>query len=419
MRIADVMKVSGAPDDKAHQKNKNDTGFSRVLDNVAQAEGEPLKSDNIIELGRISRETPTVSHILKKHPDFTGKCWDIIFSSLNRGKEFSKMREGTVVALKTDSNELVWGKTLSPMKGNARVQSSEQGENTSQGSGLQNNSIIIGTISRDNPTVSHLLHAHSEFRAFTYDIINSPANHTMNYTSLRPGTKVAIDPETMKLTFMNNHKSTPDSQTVLARLPEQSPAGENINHASLADAVKTYIGTPYNKIDCYGLVVRGLMNQGIQYTGQGGLREMLESTAADKGIAQNAYFNGEGLVEIAGTRIFSKSMQNISNAGEKTEEIYSEVAPHLREGLILSFSTPTRGHTGIVSRQGNDWTYINSGVIDNQISPGRVSKRVGEEFLKAEINNWCKLAAGRKEPLMVTIGHLDGQLQRSNGSEKI
>ncbi len=42
------------------------------------------------------------------------------------------------------------------------------------------------------------------------------------------------------------------------------------------------------------------------------------------------------------------------------------------------------------------------------ITAGRISKRVGEEFLRAEINNWCALAAGRNEPLIVTIGHVDG-----------
>jgi hypothetical protein len=41
-----------------------------------------------------------------------------------------------------------------------------------------------------------------------------------------------------------------------------------------------------------------------------------------------------------------------------------------------------------------------------------VSERVGEEFLKAEIKNWVVLASNRKEPLTVTLGHIDeNQLQ--------
>ncbi len=95
------------------------------------------------------------------------------------------------------------------------------------------------------------------------------------------------------------------------------------------------------------------------------------------------------------------------------DQIYSEIAPHLQKGQILSFSTPTRGHTGVVSRKGEEWTYINSGIIDNQMTPGRVSERVGEERLKAEIRNWFTLAANRKESLTVTLGQIDGRLRRS------
>lgn len=189
-----------------------------------------------------------------------------------------------------------------------------------------------------------------------------------------------------------------------------------IHNVSLDDAVRPFIGMSYTKIDCYGLIARGLMNQGVQYHGQGGLREKLENLAERDGLPNNAYLNGEGLVEKAGMKIFSKFTSRISNIQEKTDEIYSEITRYLREGLILSFSTSTRGHTGIVSRRENDWTYINSGIIDNQISPGEVSERVGEEFLKAEIKNWFVLAADRKEPLTVTLGRLDvNQLQDFDG----
>jgi len=86
--------------------------------------------------------------------------------------------------------------------------------------------------------------------------------------------------------------------------------------------------------------------------------------------------------------------------------VYQEVKPFLHEGMILSFSTPSRGHTGIVSQREQNWTYINSGHMDNRIE-GRTSRGVGEEFLSAEIRNWFRLAANRKEPLQITIGRLD------------
>ncbi|MEN8262725.1 MAG: SPOR domain-containing protein [Nitrospirota bacterium] len=189
-----------------------------------------------------------------------------------------------------------------------------------------------------------------------------------------------------------------------------------IYNVSLDDAVRPFIGTSYTKINCFGLIARGLMNQGVQYHGRGGLREKLENLAEHDGLPNNAYLNGEGLVEKAGMKVFSRFISKISNVREKTDELYSEIALHLREGLILSFSTSSRGHTGIVSRRENDWTYINSGIIDNEISSGEVSKKVGEEFLKAEIKNWFDLAASRTEPLTVTLGRLDvDQLQHFDG----
>jgi hypothetical protein len=146
-----------------------------------------------------------------------------------------------------------------------------------------------------------------------------------------------------------------------------------------------------------------LQNQGIQYRGHGGIREKLEALAVRNGLPGNAYFSGEGLVEKAGRKVYSKALDHVSGSREKADEIYSEMMPFLQEGFILSFSTPTQGHTGIVARQGEDWTYINSGVIDNQVSPQHLSKGVGEEFLKAELNNWLVLAARNKEPLTVTL----------------
>jgi len=360
-----------------------------------------------IELGRISKNTPTVSHILKNHPEFAGKCWDIIFSSTNSGKDFSKMRDGTLVALMPGSNELVWGKELAALAGRTSPIHSESATDRSISKQEADQSIVIGTISRENPTVSHLFEANPNFKTRFWDIIHSPVNNQKEYTLLRPGTQVVLDTNTMELSFHKKADSGPAVYAVKTHRTEPGADDAKIDHESLADAVKPYIGTPYEEIDCYGLIVRGLQNQGIQYRGHGGLREKLETLAVRNGLPRNAYFSGEGLVEKAGRKVFSKELNSISNSHDKADEIYSEMMPFLREGFILSFSTPTRGHTGIIARRGEEWTYINSGVIDNQVAPLNISKGVGEEFLKAELNNWLVLASNKKEPLTVTLGHIE------------
>ena len=79
----------------------------------------------------------------------------------------------------------------------------------------------------------------------------------------------------------------------------------------------------------------------------------------------------------------------------------------LKEGQILSFSMRTKGHTGIVSKKNNTWTFINSGEIDNNINGKNGHKGVAEENLAKEIQNWFNLAKDRKEGLKITLGAMD------------
>ena len=67
----------------------------------------------------------------------------------------------------------------------------------------------------------------------------------------------------------------------------------------------------------------------------------------------------------------------------------------------------TRGHTGIISKADSLWTFVNSGRMDNNIREGTIKKAVGEEPLEAEIFNWLKLSAKKKEPLTITLGKFD------------
>lgn len=396
------------------RQTANPTGFSEALSSAIPESKNtaPQNTDqtNYIELGTISKETPTVSHLLKNHPEYSDKCWDIIFTVENQDKPFTKMQEGTIVALRSDNKELVWGKELSKLTMGVTDKASDAVVNSSQEKCPADKSIAIGTISSDNPTVSHLFQTNAHFDNRFWDIIHATVNSAKPFTSLMPGTNVVLDPWTMELSFNRNSPAKSEEQAAITIKQDDTDA-YNIDTSSLADAVKPFIGTAYSEMDCYGLVVKGLMKQGVQYHGHGGLKEKLVNMASLMGLPSNAYLNGEGLVDKAGTRLFSKSILEIPNPTEQTEEIYSQIAPYLGIGHILSFSTPTRGHTGVISREGSEWTYINSGIIDNEISPGSVTKRVGEEFLKAEIKNWLTLAASGNEPLMVTLGRIEPKKQ--------
>ena len=406
---------------------KNPAGFSKVLDSavdktkkdvIPRGRSDKTGSINLnqtsyLKIGVISKKTPTVSHILKDNPMYREKCWDIISASKNQGKNFTNMRDGAQVALNPANNELIWGKGLSFSNKTPKETIPSDGIQSARKKEFSDKLIQIGTISKDKPTVSHLFKSNPGFDNDFWKIINARINSDKNYTSLRPGTMVTLNPRTRELFFNRNSFVESFAETPGITRPEQNDSGMKVHDRTLADAVKPFIGKPYKDVDCYGLVVRGLINQGVHYHGHGGLREKLERLAELKGLPRNSYLNGEGLVKQAGTKVYSKAIPEINNIQEQTNKLYSEIKPSLRKGLILSFSTPTRGHTGIISRQGDNWTYINSGLIDNQIFPGKVSERVGEEFLKEEIENWISITADRKESLIVTMGDLNEEKLRN------
>ncbi len=97
----------------------------------------------------------------------------------------------------------------------------------------------------------------------------------------------------------------------------------------------------------------------------------------------------------------------MTNWKQQAQALIREMEPLLDKGQILSFSTEKRGHTGIVSQQDNQWTFINSGRLDNSVASGSVRHGVGEEVLQEEIHNWFKLAHAKRETLTVTLGRLE------------
>jgi hypothetical protein len=167
------------------------------------------------------------------------------------------------------------------------------------------------------------------------------------------------------------------------------------------------MGKAYNEVDCYELVVEGMEKMGVKYRGAGGLAEQLVAKAVDSGLPENTFLSGEGLIEAAGTQIYAKRAGNNQGIATQTEQIINEMKPLLKRGAILSFSTPTRGHTGVISRKNEYWTFINSGKMDHTVGSHHPAKGVGEEILEDEIKNWLLRAARRNESLEITLGELD------------
>ncbi len=282
-------------------------------------------------------------------------------------------------------------------------------------SGLENpGPMVVGTITRETPTISQLLYK-SPLKAKCWNIIHDTVNADKAFNKITPGTQIMFDPESKELLWgkdVETHiagKAAPPEKAAWTRaprreLPEFTPDNTGVE---LSRAVKNFIGRDYDSMDCYEMVVGGLKELGIQYRGKDGLARHLVNQALAKGLPENHYLNGEGLVSESGRSEFKKTIFRVHNPQNQARQLMEEMQGVLKEGQVLSFSMRNRGHTGVVSRSENAWTFINSGDMDHNISGENGSKKVGEEDLKSELENWLHLARESSQGLKITLGTLD------------
>ena len=382
--------------------------FAHVLDQANALKNPGTGSDSVLQpVGVISREHPTVSDLLINNAQLSKDTWKIIHSERNTQKNYARMPPGTRVFIDRQTNELFW-----EAAGSA-ADSRPAGE-AGQASRGSREHMAFARLAQETNTLSQVLPASRQYNGDGWRMLQAERNRGEVFTGRQEAEEIRIDPPSQEL-------STPPSlPQQMAEIPEKSPAGPAATEelpaagqaladpfsAKLAQAVQSDLGRPYREIDCYGLVVRGLSRMGVKYTGRGGLQDQLVQMAKSRGLPANAYMTGEGLVEVSGEKVFTKSLNRVGNVEKAADRIFAEMAPLLQKGDILSFSTRTRGHTGVVSQHKEMWTFINSGYMDNRVDQTGRTKGVGEEDLAKEIKNWCKVAARSGESLVVTVGRL-------------
>jgi hypothetical protein len=414
-----------------------------------------IPARDIVPVGVISEEQSTVSDILINNDQFRNETWKIIFSDKNARKDYARIQPGTRIFIDKDTQELLWEDKGAPADSRstryAGQSATPQGEQAvgslsdiaadsppavlpadSAGKAVRTGGekISLGRLADENSTVSHLLLQNPGYGRDAWRIIQADSNRDKAFTQIQEGAEIFIDPQTLELSWRQVsplpvaaaplEEFDEYGQAAAVNVPaaeEELPVAEEERSdpfsSNLVRAVQSYLGKSYREIDCYGLVVRGLSRMGIQYGGRGGLQDQLMQMAKSKGLPENAYMTGEGLIEVSGEKVFTASLNTVKNVEKAAGEIYNEMTPYLQKGYILSFSTPTRGHTGIISQHDQMWTFINSGYMDNRIEKTGRSKGVGEEVLAKEIKNWCRVAAKSGESLVITLGRLQEEKLRT------
>ena len=391
------------------------------------------RMDNLQEIGTITRQTPTVSELLHQHEKLKGKTWEILSHSQNQDKDYRSILPGSKVYIDQNSNELSWS-AAAPEQITDQLQAAsaeepvvspsiqplESGLSAIETSRPQTGEAIrLGVISSQSPTVSHLMLQDDRFADQTWDILGQTVNADKPFHSMPLGSEVLLNPATREISWQSRSDTQVPIPTAVAVQAKEIPLEKEPSRdthepvADLSQAVQPYMGTSYKEINCYELLVNGLKKMDIPYGGSNGLYSKLTSMALDRGMAANAYLNGEGIVEVAGSTVLSKNYSELANWQKNATELIREIEPLLNNGQILSFSTQTRGHTGIVSSRDDRWTFINSGRLDNPVGERGLRRGVGEEILHKEIQNWFKLAHRSGENLRVTLGELSEEKIRT------
>lgn len=390
---------------------------------------------DLLPLGVISSAQPTVSDVLINNRQFSSATWDIIYSEKNARKNYARMQPGTRVFIDRQTRELIWAAgdgaaDSRPAQEDVQAPKPQGREAASGGSNpagwlpavlpadsggeTGGEKISLGRLDRENTMVAQLLLRNPQYGREAWRILQADSNRGKDFTAILRGQEIFIDPRTLEVSWQGSAprqmaEAPEEAAAVAAAAEEFSGAAEDPSDplsSNLVQAVESYLGRSYREMNCYGLLVRGLSRMGIKYGGRGGLQDQLVQMAKSKGLPANAYMTGEGLVEASGAKVFTKSLTTVGNVEKAAGAIYNEMAPFLQKGYILSFSTPTRGHTGVISQHDQTWTFINSGYLDNQVEKTGKGKGVGEEVLAKEIKNWCKVAARNGESLVVTLGRL-------------
>lgn len=86
------------------------SAFARQFDQMLEksAYGQSAEARHPVYLGTITREQPTVSHVLAGHEGYGNDCWEIIHSGQNQDKPYTRIPEGTEIFLDPQTREITW-----------------------------------------------------------------------------------------------------------------------------------------------------------------------------------------------------------------------------------------------------------------------------------------------------------------------
>ena len=167
-----------------------------VLNNGFQAGRQDLHATELVQIGTISESDPTVSHLMVKNPVYGKDCWNILHSSINHDKAYGAIPKGSRIYLNPETREIVWN----------RQGVSGDGAQTENKTSKNAEPVFLGTLSKNDSTVSELLIKHPVYGKDCWGILSSGINRDKAYTSIPGGSSIYLNPKTLEVVWNKNRR---------------------------------------------------------------------------------------------------------------------------------------------------------------------------------------------------------------------
>jgi hypothetical protein len=192
------------------------------------------------------------------------------------------------------------------------------------------------------------------------------------------------------------------SAKILSNASKENPINTVSNEKD--DTLVQNLRYRFRNQNCFEFLANLLEENGITYYGKNGVANALIVKARNEGKNLNAYLTGEGLTQKLSRDPVTVQIQK--GDGNSFEDVWKRITPHLQKGAILSFSSQSFGHTGIVDRVDGRWVYFNSS--GSMGKPG--TYKVLAEDLQREIRSRLQRVKRQKTFLDITVGAIDPNL---------
>ncbi len=176
--------------------------------------------------------------------------------------------------------------------------------------------ISLGTISSQNPTVSHLMVDHPEYHGDCWEIIHSRQNYDKSYTSIPSGIEIFMDPDTKELSWEGQNSGRSFGYNSTEALPDNYM--EEIEE-SITGAASRY-NLPGKLISGVIHAESGFDVSAVSHAGARGLMQLMPETARQLGV-ENPFDIRENID--AGARYLRKMLDLFDGSLEKALAAYN------------------------------------------------------------------------------------------------